>query len=106
MLAICHPDWNPVPGTCPRRGGMLAIYGPQEVGARHLSKTPLDASTLRPGLEISARHLPKVRRDASNLRAGLEIGARHLSKTPLDASNLRAGLEIGARHLSKDAAGC
>ena len=64
---------------------MLAIYGPQEVGARHLSKT---------------------RRDASNLRAGLEPGARHLSKTRRDASNLRAGLEIGARHLPKDAAGC
>ena len=48
---------------------MLAIYGPQEVGARHLPKTRRDASNLRAGLEIGARHLSKTRRDASNLRA-------------------------------------
>ena len=37
MLAIYGPQ-EVGARTCPRRRWMLAIYGPQEIGARHLSK--------------------------------------------------------------------
>ena len=56
-----------------------------EISARHLSKTPLDASNLPPGLEPGARHLSKTRRDASNLRAA---GSRCQAPSARDPSEL------------------
>ena len=64
MLAIYEPGWNPVPGTCPRRGGMLAICG----------------------------------------RAGTRCQAPVQGRGGMLA--IYGPQEIGARHLSKDAAGC